>query len=116
MPQNVTVTWRGAEYSKASTENAALGLSLAAEFLLGKVVPETPEDRGTLRTSEQAVHATADDLESAVTADTPYAVRQHEELDYHHEVGRAKYLEGPFEENQDELMKIIAAQIGETGG
>jgi hypothetical protein len=51
-------------------------------------------------------------MTSAVSYDTPYAVRQHEELSYRHDPGRtAKYLEGPLREEKDTILAIIAAQV-----
>ncbi|SJN34160.1 hypothetical protein [Mycetocola reblochoni] len=57
------------------------------------------------------------DLEATVSYDTPYAVIQHERLDFHHSEGQAKYLEGPLEENRGTLQELIATEVRRaTGG
>jgi hypothetical protein len=44
--------------------------------------------------------------------DTPYAVRQHEDLTYRHAPGRtAKYLERPLNASRTQVLAIIAAQL-----
>jgi hypothetical protein len=42
---------------------------------------------------------------------TPYALRQHEELDYYHTVGKAKYLEDPFRRHAARLDSDMAADL-----
>lgn len=95
---------------------AASGLNHGAELLRGYSVPLAPLDRGPLRESAQVTEATPSSLTSYVSYDTPYATRQHEELDYQHEDGQAKYLEQPLEEHHDDLLQAIATHVGrETG-
>jgi hypothetical protein len=54
----------------------------------------------------------ASQLTAAVSYDGPYAVIQHEALDFRHAPGRtAKYVEEPLLEHHDTLQEIIAAQI-----
>ena len=36
-----------------------------------------------------------------------YAIVQHEELDYHHDQGEAKYLEGPFVEERPRYAEML---------
>lgn len=38
----------------------------------------------------------------------PYAVYQHENLEYHHEVGQAKYLEEPARVHRKRIARIVA--------
>lgn len=40
-----------------------------------------------------------------------YAIPQHERLDYHHEVGQAKYIESVIMESRDTKLARIAARI-----
>lgn len=40
-----------------------------------------------------------------------YAARQHEELDWHHTIGQAKYIESVILESQSTLMPDIAKRI-----
>jgi hypothetical protein len=73
-----------------------------------KVVPieeATLERSGTATVDESS-------LTAAVAYDTPYAVRQHEELNYRHDPGRtAKYLERPLTEEAATVAAIIAAEL-----
>lgn len=74
-------------------KQAARGLLMGAEYLLAETIPYVPIEEGTLQRSGVAT-VDPGQLEAAVAFDTPYAVRQHEELDYHHDPGReAKFLE-----------------------
>jgi hypothetical protein len=51
-------------------------------------------------------------LTAAVSYDTPYAVVQHERLDFRHAPGRtAKYLENSLNAARQEVAALIAAQI-----
>lgn len=91
---------------------AANGLNIAAERLRALSVAITPIDQGPLSAGTSVIPATAENLLAKVHNDTVYAARQHEELGWQHFNGRqAKYLENPAEENAQELMAIVAAQI-----
>ena len=90
-------------------EAAERGLMLGAEHVLTESNKIVPHDEGTLMRSGGV---DADGLTAAVSYDTPYAVRQHEEMDYQHESGRhAKYLETTFAEEADTVGRIIQTQI-----
>lgn len=109
MAQTVKIEWNGAHVGEEMHHWLAEGLGHAVEFLLGESSPIVPLDEGTLDRS--GVASTDDErLEGAVSYDTPYAVIQHENLDYQHDPGRtAKYLERPFMEKQPEMLELIAA-------
>lgn len=105
--------WRGGEYSARLAQVLAEGLTHGAEHLKAQSVPRTPLRDGPLRASAQVHPATPGDLESAVSFDTPYAVRQHEELDWFHPLdGEAKYLERPLVEDSDTILRIIGRGVG----
>jgi hypothetical protein len=92
-------------------QGSALGLRLAAEHVLAVSRGRVPIEEATL---ERSGVATVDEanLTAAVSYDTPYAVRQHEELNYQHDAGRtAKYLERPLIEEADTATALIAAQV-----
>lgn len=94
-----------------SKRGAARGLRLAAEYVLQESNTEVPIEEGTL---ERSGVASVDDqaLRAAVSYDTPYAVRQHEDMTLHHDSGRsAKYLENALNRTRSEVLKIIAEQI-----
>lgn len=79
---------------KATTRaGAADGLTLVAHRTQAVAVPRTPLDLGDLRDSLVVDPASPSDLEAAVYTDSPYARRQHEELDFHHRHGGPKFLE-----------------------
>lgn len=90
-------------------QRAALeAVTLGAEHILGESTKLVPIEEGTLsssgKTSAEMQGGTA---VAAVSYDTPYAVRQHEELDYRHDAGRqAKYLEGPMGAEAKTVAKI----------
>ena len=105
----------GRVYGRARAAEAR-GLAVAAEHLLGVSRQRVPHEEGTL---ERSGVAGVDDqtLEAAVSYDTVYAVRQHEELTWRHDPGRtAKYLERPFEEEQETMVALVAAEVRRTLG
>jgi hypothetical protein len=54
-------------------------------------------------------------VEGQVSFNTPYALEQHERLDFNHpKGGKAKYLEDPLKENADRYAGHIADRIGEA--
>lgn len=112
----VTTEWHGDTVTAMIDANAPEALNHAAELLRGDSVPIAPVDRGPLRASAQVTPASAGNLTSHVSYDTPYAARQHEELDWRHDEGQAKYLEGPLEENAAKYQQAIASRLGEGIG
>jgi len=47
-----------------------------------------------------------------VSYDTPYAVRQHEDLTLRHDPGRqAKYLEEPMQTERGTMLDLVATEI-----
>jgi hypothetical protein len=105
----VKFTWNGEEVKKRQREGRNKGLRMAVEHLLGEAIPLTPIRDNPLRnsgtTSVDKATGTA-----AVSFDTPYAVRQHEELTWRHEEGQAKYLEQPFNTEKATMLALIAAE------
>ncbi|MFB8241997.1 hypothetical protein ACFC58_36230 [Kitasatospora purpeofusca] len=110
-----TFRWSGDRWLADARRGAADGLESALEHLLGASRRRVPLDEGTLeRSGTVSVDRSA--LEGAVSYDGPYAVRQHEELDWQHLPGRtAKYLEGPLAEERPVMMALIAAAIRRAG-
>lgn len=111
MTQRARLSWNGEAALRGTRDGAARGLRLAAEHILARSRARVPIEEGTL---ERSGVATVDETEltAAVSYDTPYAVRQHEELDYRHDTGRtAKYLEDPLNEQADTVAELIAAQV-----
>ncbi|WP_146206263.1 hypothetical protein [Auritidibacter sp. NML100628] len=86
-------SWNGRAINSAIEDASARGLNNAAEHLRATSVPLTPLDTSRLRGSLVVNEATPNGLVASVSTNLPYAVRQHEELGYHHRDGQAKYLE-----------------------
>ncbi|MFD3572805.1 hypothetical protein [Streptomyces sp. NPDC058644] len=111
MTQRTRLRWNGDAVLAATRQGAARGLRLGAEHVLEVSRRRVPIEEATL---ERSGVATVDEatLTAAVSYDTRYAVRQHEEMTYQHDAGRtAKYLELPMTEEADAVTAIIAAQM-----
>jgi hypothetical protein len=92
-------------------DGAARGLALAMEHLLTESRKQVPIEEATLERSGVAL-VDEQNLVGAVSYDTEYAVRQHEELGWQPDEGRkAKYLEDPHREEASTMQAIVAAQI-----
>ncbi|GAA3455877.1 hypothetical protein GCM10018962_77110 [Dactylosporangium matsuzakiense] len=108
--------WHGDRVARDIRAGEVEGVGRAAEWLLGESDQLVPIEEGTLARSGVASvdEATAT---GAVSYDTPYAVRQHEELEWQHDPGRqAKYLEQPWLEGRETMAEIIAASIRRRTG
>ena len=129
--------WRIKEAVKIAEEAGLKALRTGAEAILTEAIDETPIDTGTLRRSGTVtvgglpdgaqVYEAAEsgsDMKDAfpdpvgkekavyISFNTPYARRQHEELDYEHpRGGKAKYLEDPFNRNKNKVLKYADKQI-----
>lgn len=111
MPQYARMSWQGRRlWTERGRRRAARGVRLAAEHVLQVANTQVPLEEGTL---ERSGKVTVDGLAATISYDTPYAVVQHEALDFRHPVpGRkAKYLEDPMRDERDRALEIIAAQI-----
>ncbi len=102
--------WRGDAIAR-SIERAAANAALAGAELLGdEAVQRTPIDTGTLRAS---MKVTTDNRgQAAVSYNTPYAARQHEELGYQHPGGgEAKFLENAVNATAAQVRAVVAEEI-----
>lgn len=106
--------WYGDEAIAKIKNGTAEGLNQAAEYLLGESLPLVPVETGNLRESGSVAHASASDLNSAVSYNArPYDVIQHERTDFRHpHGGQAKYLESPFTDGRETMLQIIRAAAG----
>lgn len=107
----VRFEWHGEEVKRKEREGRNRGLWLAALHLLGESNSHVPIEEGTL---ERSGVASLDERKgkSAVSYDTVYAARQHEELTWRHDPGRwAKFLEVAMSTERQIIAAIIAAQI-----
>jgi hypothetical protein len=129
--------WRIKEAVKIAEEVSLKALRTGAEAILTEAIDETPIDTGTLRRSGTVtvgglpdgaqVYEAAEsgsDMKDAfpgpegkekavyISFSTPYARRQHEELDYEHpRGGKAKYLEDPFSRNKKKVLQYAKKQV-----
>lgn len=113
----VAVDWNGPQVSDKLRDGAAAGLLVAMEFLLTEANVGVPLDEGTLERSGVA-QADRSTLRGIVSYDTPYAVRQHEDLTARHAPGRhAKWLELALLRNKQTLPRLVQRQMRlATGG
>lgn len=104
---DVRITWNGGD--GLDEDLATRALQAGAEHLLEESNRIAPIETGALIRSGVA---RADGAEAAVGYNTPYAVRQHEELGYHHDDGReAKYLENALIRHKEAIAETIADTI-----
>jgi hypothetical protein len=107
----VQVTWNGAKVKRLGREGAIEGLEAGTQHLLGAALVLVPWDEHHLEGTGTAT-VNGPKLLGAVSFNTPYARRQHEELDWRHKPGRsAKYLEIPMHAEAKVIQALIAARI-----
>lgn len=105
------VRWNGQAANRAARTGALRGVRIGAEHLLQVSRDRVPIEEATLERSGTVTVDEAD-VSAVVSYDTPYAVRQHEDMTLRHDAGRtAKYLEDPLKEEQSVILDLIAAQV-----
>ncbi|WP_267244350.1 hypothetical protein [Streptomyces sp. PR69] len=103
--------FNGPQVERELRAAAAHGLFLSGEHVLGESQAVVPIDEAALARSG-AVSVDEAAMAAAVSYDTPYAVVQHERLDFRHAPGRqAKYLEEPLNAARTRIAAILAAQL-----
>lgn len=102
--------WKGDQIAR-SIEQAVNNAALAGAELLGdEAVQRTPLDTGTLRASMKVT--TDGNGTAAVSYNTPYAARQHEEIGWQHPGGgEAKFLENAVNATAARVKSVIADEI-----
>ncbi len=111
MAKRFLFEWFGDDVHKKVMSATERGLIKGLEFVKQESVKIVPKDTGMLEKSA-SVKISNDSKQGAVSYDTPYAIRQHEELGYRHAEGRtAKYLEIPFQQNQGKALEIMQREI-----
>lgn len=99
------------EMSARVQRASARALTLSTEHLLGVAASRAPIEEGILEGSGKATVDDAD-LIGAVSFNTPYAVRQHEDMGLRHDAGReAKYLERSATEERATIARIHATEL-----
>src|SRR5690606_33244917 len=112
----VKVRWYGKPVSDEVKAAGIRGLRLAAEHVLEEANRTVPIEEGTL---ERSGTVSVDEQRgaAAVSYDTPYAVRQHEDLTLRHDPGRrAKWLELTLRERERAIRDYIASEIRKAMG
>lgn len=113
---DIKLTWKGKEVSDKVKSAAITGLTNAAEAVLDRSNQKVPLAEGTLANSA-TTSVDASSLTAAVSYDTIYAVRQHEDLSLRHLNGReAKYLENAIKEMSNEIQRYLAASLKDAIG
>lgn len=111
------MTWSGsldfARVAAAIEAASEHGARLGGELVLGESQKVVPIEEGTLQRSGRVdVEDHGSTTVAAISYSGPYAVVQHERLDYRHDAGRtAKYLERPLTSAGPKVAQIIAQAI-----
>lgn len=110
----MTRAWRVSINPKAKdvlNGSANRGVALAAEHILGEANKKVPIEEDTLMRSG-TVSTDPGTFTAAVSYDTPYATRQHEDMTLRHDQGRtAKYLENAMNAEVTTAAEIIRQTI-----
>lgn len=86
------------------------GLLVGGEHVLGVSNQQVPLEEGDLARSG-AVSQDGATKRTAISYDTPYAVRQHEDMALKHDAGRnAKFLERAIASEADKVLQIVAVR------
>lgn len=110
MTQYVHMSFHGQRlWTSRGRRLASQGLQRTLEHTLGKAKELVPLEEGTL---ERTGRVDVDGLNGAISFDTVYAVRQHEELTWKHLPGRqAKYLEQPMNTEREVMLQLMAVPL-----
>jgi hypothetical protein len=135
MARKPRVKWYGKQVERVATEAAMKALVTGGEAILTDAIKEAPVDTGTLRRSGTVTKGGLPDAKQVyeeaqagneqkqaqnkgkeqavyVSFNTPYARRQHEELEWEHlKGGKAKYLEDPFNRLKSKVRKLVDASV-----
>lgn len=108
----MTLNWYGDAINQKITAGAIRGLTKAASYVHSRTIPKTPIDTGALRNSLQITPASFGNPQSSIHSNLPYAVIQHERMDFAHPGGgQAKFLELAVRESSDAITTIINSEI-----
>lgn len=110
MPMRVEMRWQGRRlWTERGRREASRGLALALEHTLGVSNAHVPLREGVLERSGKVV---IEGLSGAISYDTVYARRQHEELTWKHLPGRtAKYLENAMNTEGPQMLALMAVPL-----
>lgn len=102
--------WYGDKAIFVARQAAIQALGICASDLQGKSSAQAPIDTGDLRAncSVSPLQQEGDQVWVKVGYNLPYAIVQHERLDFRHpKGGKAKFLEDPYKENAAKYERFI---------
>ncbi|MCL6611180.1 MAG: hypothetical protein K6T66_06545 [Peptococcaceae bacterium] len=102
--------WYGDKAVSRAMQAAIQTIQTCAADLQGKSAMQAPIDTGDLRANCSVSPLQREDKQVWVKVgyDLPYAIVQHEHLEYQHpKGGKAKYLEDPYKENAAKYERFI---------
>lgn len=104
--------------TKGLSAGGADGLRIASEHLLTEANKHVPHDDGVLeRSGTASVESQSGKRRGAVSYDTPYAVRQHEDMSLNHDgKGEAKWLETTMAREAKTIGELVANAIRKRVG
>lgn len=104
--------WQGRRlWTGRGKARARIGLMKGLELVLAESNKIVPLDEATLERSGKVVMED-DALKGAIGYDTPYAMRQHEELAWRHAPGRqAKFLETAMNANKEAAIRLMQDEL-----
>ena len=93
------------------------GLVMAGEHILNVSNSQVPHEDGDLERSGVVTQSSPSDKTVAISYDTPYAVRQHEDLSLRHDAGRnAKFLSNACSSEAKTAGRLIAQAVKSVVG
>lgn len=104
--------WKSKQISAKVHDAALQGLVGGGNVILKESNQRAPLEEGALVESGKViVHG----QQVTISYDTPYAIKQHEDLRLHHPNGRrAKFLESALKENTNTVQQYVADEIGKV--
>lgn len=103
------LNWKGDQVTGSLDDAIQNALQAGGELLRDAAVERTPIETSTLRGTAKV---STSDTQAAVSYDTVYARRQHEEIGWNHPGGgEAKYLENALLDNQDKILDAMGKEL-----
>lgn len=104
------LNWKGEQITGSLDDAIRDALQAGGELLRDAAVERTPIETSTLRGTAKV---STDGEKAAVSYNTRYARRQHEEIGWNHPGGgEAKFLENALLDNQDTILKAMGQELG----
>lgn len=101
------------QFEKRFRAEAAQALGQFGEIVLGEGQRRAPVKEATLRGSGQSeLVVDGSGANVLISFNTPYAARQHEEMEWQHEHGEAKYLENALKALSPKWPAFLASRLG----